>query len=52
LKQISIRRGSPERRPVVVMSIVRSSMVEEQLMASAWRTSSRIGSWSWPAGDS
>ncbi len=26
LKRISIRRDSPERRPVVVMSIVRSSM--------------------------
>jgi len=35
----------PERRPVVVMSIVRSSMVADRPIASAWRTASRIR---WP----
>ena len=38
-----MRRGAPERRPVVVMSMVRSSIVEEASMANAWRTSSLIG---------
>lgn len=35
--------GSPVRRPVVVMSIVRSSKVEEESIASFWRASCLIG---------
>jgi hypothetical protein len=41
----------PPRLPGVVMSMVRSSMVEDRPMASAWRTSSRIRACSDPDPD-